>query len=277
MSTDHKSFLKWAGGKIKLLPKLRELGIERGNRYIEPFVGSGVVALNMPHKEIIIADTNDGLIALWNVLQSNPNANVHLKQYFFQEYNNIENYYKLRTKFNRALKSGDEDVISKLFLYLNKHCFNGLCRFNSSGEYNVPFNHRKTPPAFPEREVLHAIEASKRMSILKQGFMDTMKMVKRGDMVYMDPPYIPVSKSSSFTTYSKDGFSIDDHKNILLQAECAAGRGATVIISNNDVPLSRMLYNAADELHLIDVQKNISCKGDGRKKQGEVMAVYRPR
>ena len=273
---DHKSFLKWAGGKIKLLPKLRELGIECGKRYIEPFVGSGVVALNMPHQEIIIGDTNEGLIAVWKSIKEEESFISIAKTFFNPSYNKNPEYYKLRAMFNNHLECGNLDIMTgALFLYLNKHCFNGLCRFNRRGEFNVPYNHTATAPGFPEFELLYAKEVCKRITIYKQSFIDTFKMIKKGDMVFCDPPYIP-AQLNGFTAYSKDGFGREAHEELVKCAEIAQKKGATVIISNNDTLTSRILYGNATETHFIDVQKNISCKGNSRKKQSEIIAVYRP-
>lgn len=269
---DHKSFLKWAGGKIKLLPKLRELGIECGKRYIEPFVGSGVVALNMPHQEIIIGDTNEGLIDLWNELATDGKACLKDCLEVFKTPHTEDIYYHFRDVFNHTL---NPHIKAYLFLYLNKHCFNGLCRCNAKGEFNVPYNHGKTPPACPEKELLHAIEVSKRMTIYNCKFAVTFIHAQTGDMIYCDPPYLPL-KASSFVDYSADGFNLDSHKDLVNCALAAQKLGATVIISNNNTPTARKLYENATETHFIDVQKNINCKANGRKKQSEIIAVYRP-
>lgn len=272
--SDHKSFLKWAGGKVKLLPRLRELGIEEGKRFIEPFVGSGVVSLNMPHREIIIADTNGGLINLWECLAVKDFIR-ECSHYFHPDFNNEKSYYEIRDSFN-SFDTVPLMVKAAYFLYLNRHCFNGLCRLNSKGEFNVPYGRYKKV-YFPEKELLHAIEVSSRMQIHRQSFTDTFKDVREGDMVYCDPPYIPTSLTSSFTTYSNNKFGTKEHEELVECARVAQRKGATVIISNNDsVYASRDLYYDAEQ-HFIDVQKNISCKGNGRKKQREIIAIYRPR
>ncbi len=276
--SDHKSFLKWAGGKIKLLPKLRELGIESGKRFIEPFVGSGVVSLNMPHPELIMADTNPALIALWCQIRFNKNVVKDLGHYFDSQLNHEDTYYKLRNTFNYYnLKSWNEREVARLFLYLNKHCFNGLCRFNAKGEFNVPYNHRKTAPSYPISEIQHAVEVSKRMAFPQHcSFTEMFEIVKKGDMVYCDPPYSPLT-ADSFVDYSKGGFGFEEHVKLRDLALLAKTNGATVIISNNNTEETRRFYKDADEVHFIDVQKNISCKGDGRTKQSEIIAVYRPK
>jgi DNA adenine methylase len=276
--SDYKSFLKWAGGKIKLLPKLRELGIESGDRYLEPFVGSGVVALNMPHEKIIIGDANSDLIALWSSIKSAGDKFISsAERYFTKERSTEENYYKIRDLFNSfAERSDDEPFLAEMFLYLNKHCFNGLCRYNANGNFNVPYGHRKTAPGFPKKELEHACKVSKRMLFPQECSFDALfGLVKKDDMVYCDPPYLPLTETS-FTDYTKEGFGFNDHVKLRDLALVAKANKATVIISNNDTPVARKLYEGADEIHFIDVRKNISCKGDGRGKQSEIIAVYRP-
>lgn len=279
----NKPFLKWAGGKIKLLPKLKELGIEQGERYIEPFVGAGSIALNMPHKEIVINDSNKALIDVWLFLKDHnlielPNdaENVTiraLKQYFLLKYNTEQWYYTWRSEFNRFKNKDNE----KLFLYLNRHCFNGLCRFNKKGEFNVPYGRYKKV-YFPEKELLAAIEVMKKTRIYNKDFRFIFEelVVGEGDTIFCDPPYSQVSKTSSFTAYDGNEFGATKHIELVECAKHAKERGAVVIITNNDTPFTREIYQSADELHYVDVQKNISCKGKSRTKQKEVIAVYRP-
>jgi DNA adenine methylase len=283
----NKSFLKWAGGKSQLLERILSLmpPVNSKGRYIEPFVGSGVIALNVPHESIIIGDINPGLMALWGRLQIRGRFFVDkCRDYFSCETNVEDAYYGFREMFNEltAAKKNPVDFhlfmkkqYAAMFLYLNRHCFNGLCRFNSKGEFNVPFGKYKNP-YFPEAELLHAVEVTKRMMVFEQGFEDTMNMAKEGDVIYCDPPYIPLSETSNFTGYSAGGFGWVSQVELAEQAKIARGKGATVIISNNDVPAARELYADATEMYAFQVAKKISCEADGRKKSGEILAVYRP-
>lgn len=273
----NKSFLKWAGGKFDLVPTILNMmpGEPQMKRYIEPFVGGGSVALNMPigvHK--IINDVNPGVVAVWRALQEDGEKFIEgvRRDFFGGEHNNSESYYTFRQRFNHPPDHWVE-WIPDLFLYLNRHCFNGLCRFNSKGEFNVPFGRYKKV-YFPEKELLHAVEVLKNTQIFQADFRSIMCGTKQGDVVYCDPPYIPLGDTSNFTAYSKGGFSMKDQEDLAELAMKARERGATVIISNNDTPLARKLYAKADWIHKVQVAKRISCKGSGRKKQGEVLAVY---
>ena len=268
----NKAFLKWAGGKSQLLEKLTSLmpPVNSKGRYIEPFVGSGVIALNMPHSEIIVGDVNPGLIGCWTGLQERSVYFIDTCRAMFNPaHNTPEVFYDYRKRFNE-----NPYKMGATFLYLNRHCFNGLCRFNSKGEFNVPFG-KYSSPYFPEAELRHALEVTKRMTIWCTGFMDLMSMSRKGDVIYCDPPYLPINATSNFTAYSKGGFSMVEQENLARAARECSKKGATVIISNNDVPLAWELYKGA-EMHVVEVAKKISCKGDGRKKLNEVIAVFRP-
>lgn len=277
----HKSFLKWAGGKYDLLPTLLPLvqgALEPKGRYIEPFLGGGAVALNLPVTvPKVLNDINPGVVEVWTSLKRNSNAFVKYAASFFQSgfYNTEARYYKQRDAFNFAVKHGGGDLTAGLFLYLNRHCFNGLCRFNKKGEFNVPYGRYKTV-YFPEDELHHAAAIMQNATISSLDFVDIMNMATQGDVVYCDPPYIPLSTTSSFTSYSKDGFTFEQQQSLVARAERLRDRGVTVIISNNDTPLTRKMYKNADEVKKILVSKRISCKGDGRKKSGEVIAIYKP-
>lgn len=268
----NKAFLKWAGGKSQLVPTILSLMPEKSSgRFFEPFVGSGVMALNVPHESIVIADVNQGLMACWLGLKREREGFIErTKALCNPAHNNEKVFYDYRTRFN-------ENQINRggLFLYLNRHCFNGLCRMNSKGKFNVPFG-RYAKPYFPEAELRQALEVTKRMSMGTMGFEETFALVMEGDVVYCDPPYIPLSETSNFTAYSTGGFGYDEQVALMRCAKDASKRGATVIVSNNDVPLARELYSQATEIHSVQVRKAISCKADGRKKSGEIIAVYRP-
>lgn len=268
----HKSFLKWAGGKAQLLDKIISLmPPDNKKRYLEPFVGSGIVALNVDFPEIIIADVNKPLIDLWKTLKEEGDLFIEESRGFFDgTRNNAKAFYQLREHFN-------DSPIPVLFLYLNRHCFNGLCRFNSKGKFNVPFGRYKNP-YFPEKELFHAGEILKKTEIYCSSFIDTMSIARPGDVIYCDPPYMPVGGTSNFTAYSTGGFSMREQEQLAIHARVAKDCGATVIISNNDVPAARKLYKEtrADEIHFVQVQKKISCTAANRKKLQEIIAVYRP-
>ncbi|MGB0744564.1 MAG: Dam family site-specific DNA-(adenine-N6)-methyltransferase [Opitutales bacterium] len=266
-----RPFLKWAGNKFKILDQvLPQLNRHGNQRLLEPFVGSGAVFLNAGFRENVLCDVNPDIINLYEYLRQQPDGFIEdCKQYFSGAYNNQASFNQLRDEFNQ---SSDTYRRALLFVYLNRHCFNGLCRYNSKGIFNVPFG-RYAKPYFPAEELLTFAAASANSKFYKQCFTRTFQEVRAGDVVYCDPPYIPLSVTSSFSSYSADDFGEEEQKELARQAEQAAAKGAVVVISNHDNEISRNLYRSA-EIISFDVQRFISAKGDRRNKAPELLAIF---
>ena len=269
-----KPFLKWAGNKFRVLPELLPL-IGTPRRYIEPFSGSTAVALNVNAEEYVLNDINKDLINLYRYL-TNPNDDSFLKycdELFRPENNDKEEYLAFRQLFN---DSTDTFERSRLFVYLNRHCFNGLTRYNSKGGFNVPFGKMKNPKC-PVNEMMafRMYYLQKNHRFVSTSFEDSAlyENIGSGDVVYFDPPYVPASETASFTDYAKEGFTYDQQVQLAELAESLSNRGAKVIISNHDVPTTRELYKNA-EIHSLEVTRSISAKGSSRKKAKELIAVY---
>jgi DNA adenine methylase len=269
-----KPFLKWAGNKFRVLPELLPL-IGTPRRYIEPFSGSTAVALNVNAEEYVLNDINKDLINLYRYL-TNPNDDSFLKycdELFRPENNDKEEYLEFRQLFN---DSTDTLERSRLFVYLNRHCFNGLTRYNSKGGFNVPFGKMKNPKC-PVNEMMafRMYYLQKNHRFVSTSFEDSAlyENIGSGDVVYFDPPYVPASETASFTDYAKEGFTYDQQVQLAELAESLSNRGAKVIISNHDVPTTRELYKNA-EIHSLEVTRSISAKGSSRKKAKELIAVY---
>lgn len=265
-----KPFLKWAGNKQRLLERIKSALPPGGKRLIEPFVGSGAVFLNTDYSGYILSDANKDLINLYKILQNEGREFVNFcKLYFTDDMNNELTYYRLREQFNT---SDDVNLKSALFLYMNRHGYNGLCRYNASGKFNVPFGKYKAP-YFPEKEMMSFHEKSRNATFINEDFMNTMRMAKKGDVVYCDPPYVPLTPSANFTAFSPGGFTMD--KQVLLAdfASVLASNGIPVLISNHDTPFTKDKYSRAD-IHTFDVRRFISCKGENRGKAGELLALF---
>ncbi len=277
----NKSFLKWAGNKFRVLPDLLP-HIGSPKKYIEPFGGSLSVALNINAEEYILNDINQDLYSLYtNVDEKFVNE---CKELFTDENNTKEKYLELRKLFN-TIKDCRERA--KLFLYLNKHAFNGLSRYNSKGEYNVPYGRiakdsktgeKKINKAhFPEQELNHFRDVflTQKVNFFNTSFSDKSlyQNIGPGDVVYFDPPYVPASETASFTDYAKEGFTYDQQIQLAELAESLCNRCAKVIISNHDVPTTRELYKNA-EIYSIQVRRSISANKTSRKKVNELIAVY---
>jgi DNA adenine methylase len=267
----HRAFLKWAGGKYSLSNVIDAM-LPSGERLIEPFVGAGSVFLNTDYKHYLLNDINQDLINLYKIIQSRPQDYIRDSARFFNpEHNQSDVYYRLRQEFN---DSKDIYYRSLLFLYLNRHGFNGLCRYNKKGGYNVPFGKYKRP-YFPERELEFFAEKAQQATFVCEGYRQTFSRARHNDVIYCDPPYVPLSKTASFTSYAGNGFGLDEQADLANAAEEAVARAnVSVLISNHDTIWTRKIYEHANVIDSVKVSRTISQKGSKRHKVGELLALY---
>ncbi|MGE0200507.1 MAG: Dam family site-specific DNA-(adenine-N6)-methyltransferase [Candidatus Melainabacteria bacterium] len=264
-----KPFLKWAGNKYPLLERIRPL-LPEGRRLIEPFVGAGAVFLNTAYSRNLLADANADLIHLYQTLQREGAAFIgYCEQFFTPAFNTPEAFYRLREEFNA---SDDPRHRAALFLYFNRHGYNGLCRYNSKGGFNVPFG-KYRQPYFPEAELKAFAEQTRRAVFRHQGFEETMLQARPGDVVYCDPPYVPASETANFTSYSPLSFGHTQQQRLAALADELAANGIPVIISNHDTPFTQQAYQSA-KIYPFQVQRFISCQGENRAKANEMLALF---
>jgi DNA adenine methylase len=264
-----KPFLKWAGGKYRLVDRIKS-ALPPGNRLIEPFVGSGAVFLNTDYKSYLLTDSNPDLINLFKYLQKEGQNFINYCSSFFTAENNNElTFYQFREEFNTTT---DIRKKSALFVYLNRHCFNGLCRYNSKGGFNVPFG-RYSKPAIPEDDMFSFYQKSENAIFEVADFRETMKKAKAGDVIYCDPPYVPLSATSSFTSYAKGGFGIEEQNDLAAMAKQLQSKGITVVISNHDTEYTNEVYKPA-EIIKFNVQRFISSDTKNRNAVGELLAIF---
>ncbi|MCC2617385.1 Dam family site-specific DNA-(adenine-N6)-methyltransferase [Aestuariibacter halophilus] len=268
----HRAFLKWAGGKYGLIEDIQR-HLPEGDVLIEPFVGAGSVFLNTDYPHYVLNDINPDLIALYGILKTQADAYIaDAKTLFTAANNDPDVYYSLRQEFN---DSQDPYQRSLLFLYLNRHGYNGLCRYNLSGKFNVPFGRYKAP-YFPQQELYRFAEKAQRATFTCEPYANTFKKAQRDHVMYCDPPYAPISKTAYFTQYAGNGFSLDDQANLAdLAHKAMREKGVCVLISNHDTVDTRAYYRHA-QLTTLQVKRTISQKGKGRKKVGELLALYSP-
>jgi len=265
-----RAFLKWAGGKYGLIENITQV-LPQGKRLVEPFVGAGSVFLNSDFEHYLLNDVNKDLIELYKLIQTNPADYIKESQKLFTpEYNDKDRYYEIRARFNETTDSFERSL---LFLYMNRHGYNGLCRYNLKGGYNVPFGRYKKP-YFPEKELWAFAEKSQKATFTCQCFRETYKQTQSGDVIYCDPPYAPLSPTASFTSYSGQGFKLNDQQELATLSEKSAENGVPVVISNHDLALTRELYNKAT-LDILQVKRTISQKAGKRLKVNELIALYR--
>jgi DNA adenine methylase len=266
-----RPFLKWAGGKYRCLHHVIK-ALPEGSRLVEPFAGSGVVFLNAPYPQFLLTDANADLIALYlHLKQEGTRFIQYCKRFFCDENNQSEIYYQYRVAFNQS-KPGSRKRAA-LFLYLNRHGYNGLCRYNLSGQYNVPFG-RYTKPYFPEQELVFFYQKSQAAEFITADFKHTLTRTQPGDIVYCDPPYAPLSSTSQFTAYTRQRFGESEQICLAELARDTAQKNIPVIISNHDTPFTRQLYRGA-HITSFSVRRNISCKGNQRLAVRELIAVFR--
>ncbi len=265
-----RPFLKWAGNKYRIIGRIKNL-LPGGSRLIEPFTGSGAVFLNTDYEHYLLSDNNPDLINLYNILKQEGNKFIrYCKRYFNGNYNNAESYYLLRDRFNH---SRNERQKAALFVYLNRHGYNGLCRYNAKGGYNVPFGRYKCP-YFPQNEMLAFHAKAQQAEFVVSSFENTMTNTQEGDVIYCDPPYVPLSNSANFTSYSSGGFNLDKQQQLALLAEQSASRGVPVLISNHNTAFTQEAYRAATQHDTFKARRYISCNGDDRRNAGEVLALF---
>ncbi|WP_114767324.1 Dam family site-specific DNA-(adenine-N6)-methyltransferase [Vibrio rhodolitus] len=267
-----RAFLKWAGGKYGLVEDIQR-HLPEARKLVEPFVGAGSVFLNTDYEQYLLADINPDLINLYNLLKESPEEYIsEAKRWFVAENNRKEVYLDIRAEFNQT-----DNVMyrSLAFLYMNRFGFNGLCRYNKKGGFNVPFGSYKKP-YFPEKELEFFAEKAKKATFVCEGYQETFKRARKGSVVYCDPPYAPLSTTANFTSYAGNGFSLDDQAALADIAETTAKqRGIPVLISNHDTTLTRRLYHGA-ELNVVKVKRTISRNGAGRNKVDELLALFKP-
>lgn len=265
-----RAFLKWAGGKFRLMEEL-SANLPEADTLVEPFVGAGSVFLNTNFNRYILADINPDLINLYKTIQSDSENYIQqARHYFTPEFNDKERYVDLRAQFNST-----DDVFERsvLFLYLNRFGYNGLCRYNQKGGFNVPFGRYKKP-YFPEVELRAFAEKSQKAVFICQEYTTTIKEAPKGSVIYCDPPYAPLSNTANFTSYSKNGFGINEQRKLGELAREVASSGTKVLISNHDTYDVRKWYAGA-HFETVKVNRHISSKGSSRKKVDELFALFK--
>ena len=264
-----RPFLKWAGNKFRCLDKILPFFPE-AKRLIEPFSGSGAVFINADYSSYLLAEANTDLIQIFQCLQNEGQDFIAYCQTFFIEKNNTnEAFYHFREQYNQ---SNDPKLKAALFLYLNRHCYNGLCRYNSQGGFNVPFGRYKKP-YFPDKEMQHFFHKSQQAHFIESDFRKTFQLAEPGDLIYCDPPYVPLSKSANFASYTQKRFEASEQIELAHLANEAASKGIRVVISNHDTEFTRLHYKGAT-IQSFWVDRLISCNASTRQPVKELIAIF---
>lgn len=269
--TWQRPFLKWAGGKYHQLPDIDRL-IPAGLRLIEPFVGGGSVFINSDkHASFLLGDVNADLIHLYQMLAVAPEAVLRHARLLFSTMNSAAGYAAVAEEFNAQLLGGPERAAA--LLYLNRHCFNGLIRYNRAGKFNVGWN-KSTNPYFPAAEIEAFCALAHNCVFMNAGYRRTLSLAGEGDVVYCDPPYEPLPGTSGFTNYAPGGFSWEDQLALAGCCVAAHQRGARVVISNSSAPRIVELYQQHGfELNYVRARRAISSKSSTRDTVNDIVAV----
>lgn len=260
--------VKWVGGKRQLMFELIKNMPKSYNRYFEPFIGGGALFFELQPEQAYISDMNEELINLYSVVRDNvyeliKDLSKHeVSKEYFLEIRNID-----RTEQYTELS--DVERASR-FIYLNRTCFNGMYRVNSQGQFNVPFGHYKNPRIIDENNLLNCSELLKKTEIKCADFSEILTKVKKGDLVYFDPPYVPLNDTSSFTSYTKDGFDINMQFKLRDVCDELDNKGVKFMLSNSDTNLVNELY-VNYEIKKVFASRQINANADGRGKITEVL------
>lgn len=269
-----KPFVKWVGGKRQLLKQFRDLGLyppskfdTSKNTYYEPFVGGGAVFFDLLPKKAILSDLNKELVITYNIIKNDvENLIKSLKKHKYEK----EYFLKIRSKNIKNLSNLET---ASRFIYLNRTAFNGMYRVNSKGEFNVPFG-KYDNPLICDSENLHKVsKILQDVQIKHQDYKEVLKKAKKGDFVYFDPPYYPVSKTASFTAYNSDVFLEKEQLELRDAFIELHKRGCFVMLSNSDTPFINKIYSGIKGVKISKVQagRAINSKASGRGKITEVL------
>lgn len=268
-----KPFVKWAGGKRQLLGEILERIPRTYDNYIEPFLGGGAVLFALQPKRALINDINASLIHTYKIIASDP-------QQFINKIKELDSriveggkeyYYFIRDLYNSKLMREEFDLeLAALFVFLNKHCFNGLYRVNAKGLFNVPYNNGKKA-SIDEEVILEVSKYLKKLTICLGDFEDACKDAKEGDFIFLDSPYAPLNPSS-FESYTKEGFDMESHVRLSKLFDNLTQKGCYCMLTNHNTEFINDLYgNKGYKMDVVSVKRMIN--SDASKRTGEEIII----
>ena len=268
-----KPFVKWAGGKRQLLGEILERIPRTYDNYIEPFLGGGAVLFALQPKRALINDINASLIHTYKIIASDP-------QQFINKIKELDSriveggkeyYYLIRDLYNSKLMREEFDLeLAALFVFLNKHCFNGLYRVNAKGLFNVPYNNGKKA-SIDEEVILEVSKYLKKLTICLGDFEDACKDAKEGDFIFLDSSYAPLNPSS-FESYTKEGFDMESHVRLSKLFDNLTQKGCYCMLTNHNTEFINDLYgNKGYKMDVVSVKRMIN--SDASKRTGEEIII----
>lgn len=270
-----QTLVKWAGGKKQLLNQFKIFFPKNINRYFEPFVGGGAVAFhviqNKKPKEIYLSDINAELINCYNTTKNKVEELIKILKEHKKQHNE-KYYYKIRSQKPETLTDLER---AGRFIYLNKTCFNGLYRVNSKGEFNSPIGSYTNPSIVQEKELREISKVLKNITIKIESFEKITNNTKKGDFVYLDPPYYPLKKGQSFTTYTKNNFLEKEQERLAKVFKELDKKGCSVMLSNSDTDFIKNLYKEYN-INFVNARRMINCDATKRGAIKEIVITNYP-
>lgn len=278
--------IKWAGGKRQLLERIIERLPKSFNSYYEPFIGGGAVLFGISDKlidkKVVINDVNEQLINLYSIIKNKPIEFMKTLSSYDNNHNGSKNqkefYFSMRDKYNDMILNSSnyyDYEIASMMVYINKHCFNGLYRVNSKGLFNVPYNNKKGGSSYIKDNInsvstfFNSVDSKGNLSILLGDFEKAVENVELDDFVFFDSPYAPI-KADSFESYTKEGFSYEDHLRLANLFKKLSNKGVRCMLTNHNTELIRELYQDY-YVEVVSVKRMIN--SDASKRNGEEVIV----
>lgn len=269
-------FVKWAGGKRQLIPQIRERMPKKYEDYYEPFVGGGAVIFDLLPANALINDINKALINTYRQIRDIPEK-------FIADVNRLDKevpedgrayYYSLRELYNDKLMKSEYDLeLASLFVFINKHCFNGLYRVNGKGLFNVPYNNSRRA-SIDEEAIMEISKYLKDVKIVDGDFEEACEDAKRGDFIFLDSPYAPLNPTS-FESYTKEGFDVESHKRLSKLYDDLTDRGCYCMLTNHNTQLINDLYgNKGYKIEVVSVKRMINSDASNRVGKEVIICNY---
>lgn len=267
-------FTKWTGGKRQLLTEIKKLMPASFDTYYEPFIGGGALFFELAPKKAIINDLNADLITAYTSIKFDVNRLIKVLEQH-QTNNSKEYYYDIRS-FDRDERIKELEPVERAarILYMLRVNFNGLYRVNSNNQFNTPYGRYKNPKIVDQEKLLNISDYlnNNDITILNTDFSEALVSAKKGDFVYIDPPYVPLTASASFTSYTAEGFGLVEQTRLRDLFVELDKRGVYVMLSNSDTALVHNLYESySDTTHIVSASRMINSKGAKRGKISEVI------
>lgn len=264
-----RPLIKWAGGKASLLPEILSRLPEKINTYYEPFLGGGAVffalAAEKRFDRAVLLDVNADLITTYSAVANDLENVIRRLKHYAKGHCEMQ-FYAVRKLDPKKLNPAER---AARFIYLNKTCFNGLYRVNKKGEFNVPFGSYKNPMICDEENLQAVSSVLSKVTIAAHDF-GAVSLARRGDAVYCDPPYAPLSETSNFTSYTAGGFGAQEQTRLRDFAKKLDAQGVRVLLSNSDTPFVREIYKGF-RIEEVRARRSINSKGGKRGEVGELL------